>query len=99
MAMDSRVTVIGSARTASRMHSRTQVLIPKSLMALLLAELQIALITHWLASAAPVEPHNLAKALLINTHAVLAGGACSLQPKIWLIARLNGRTCGRRSLV
>ena len=44
-------------------------------MALLLAEMQIALITHWLAGAAPVEAHNLAQALLINTHAVLAGGA------------------------
>ena len=54
---------------------RAQALIPRPLMALLLAEMQIALITHWLASAAPVEPHNLAQALLINTHAVLAGGA------------------------
>lgn len=54
---------------------RAQALIPRPLMALLLAEMQIALITHWLAGAAPVEPHNLAQALLINTHALLASGA------------------------
>jgi AcrR family transcriptional regulator len=52
-----------------------QALIPRPLMALLLAEMQIALIIHWLAGAAPVEPHNLAQALLISTHAVLASGA------------------------
>jgi AcrR family transcriptional regulator len=55
--------------------AHTKALIPRPLMALLLAEMQIALITHWLAGAAPLEPHNLAQALLTSTHAVLASGA------------------------
>jgi AcrR family transcriptional regulator len=53
---------------------RIQTLIPGPLMALLLAETQVALITHWLAGAVPVKPQRLAQALLVNTQALLASG-------------------------
>lgn len=47
-------------------------LIPRSLLALLLAEMQIALIIHWLTSAVPVNPASVAQALFVNTRALVA---------------------------
>jgi AcrR family transcriptional regulator len=54
--------------------SRVQPLIPRVLLALTLAEMQIALITHWLECAARVKSEMVAAALIINTRAILAGG-------------------------
>lgn len=58
------------ARTsrAGRVHA----LIPRSLLALMLAEMQIALITHWLTDAISVKPDVIAKALVASTRAMLA---------------------------
>jgi AcrR family transcriptional regulator len=51
--------------------------LPRSLIALLIAEMQIALITHWLTSRATLKAEPIAAALLANTRAALsaAGGA------------------------
>jgi AcrR family transcriptional regulator len=56
---------------------RIQALIPRSLLALMLAEMQIALITHWLKAAVFVKPDVIARALIANTRAMLASGAHS----------------------
>ena len=46
-------------------------LVPRRLLALLLAETQIALITHWLTAAVPVKAQSIAEALIVNTRALL----------------------------
>ena len=45
------------------------------LTALLVAELQIALITHWLSGTFPLQPETVARMLITNTQALLANGA------------------------
>src|SRR4051794_25345514 len=40
--------------------------------ALLVAELQIALITHWLSGTVPLQPETVARMLITNTRALLA---------------------------
>ena len=52
--------------------ARGQPLIPRSLLATLLAETQIALITHWLSGTVPVSAESIAQALIVNTRALLA---------------------------
>jgi AcrR family transcriptional regulator len=47
--------------------------LPRSLVALTIAETQIALITHWLRSAGSVPPERIAAAILANTRALLGG--------------------------
>jgi AcrR family transcriptional regulator len=46
--------------------------IPRSLLALSVAEMQIGLITHWLNDALSVKSDLIAEALLLNTRAMLA---------------------------
>jgi len=41
------------------------------LTALLVAELQIALITHWLSGTFPLQPETVARMLITNTQALL----------------------------
>jgi AcrR family transcriptional regulator len=55
-----------TAKAGMRMH------IPRSLLALIVAEMQIALITHWLTDAISVKPDVIAKALVASTRAMLA---------------------------
>lgn len=50
---------------------RVQTLIPRPLLASMLAEMQIALITHWLTDAISVKPDVIAKALVASTRAML----------------------------
>ena len=45
--------------------------IPRSLLALTIAEMQIGLITHWLSAAVFVKSDLIAEALVLNTHALL----------------------------
>jgi AcrR family transcriptional regulator len=47
-------------------------LIPRSLLALTVAEMQIALIMHWLNAAPSVKSDLIAEALILNTRAILA---------------------------
>ena len=56
---------------AGRTARRPQIL-PRPLLALLLAEMQVALITHWLAGALTVTAEVIAQALIDNTRALLA---------------------------
>ncbi|HWX26647.1 MAG TPA: hypothetical protein VNZ53_04315 [Steroidobacteraceae bacterium] len=49
-----------------------RVLIPRSLLALTVAEMQIALITNWLTHGTTVKPDVIAKALVTSTRAMLA---------------------------
>ncbi|MBV8146062.1 MAG: TetR/AcrR family transcriptional regulator [Gammaproteobacteria bacterium] len=60
--IEHRLAVIGGAP-----------LVPRSLLALLLAETQIALITHWLSATVPVKAESVAQALIVNTRALLGG--------------------------
>ena len=46
--------------------------IPRSLLALTVAEMQIGLITHWLTGALAVKSDHIAEALILNTRALLA---------------------------
>jgi AcrR family transcriptional regulator len=46
--------------------------IPRSLLALTIAEMQIALVVHWLTSAVAVKSEVIAEALVFNTRAMLA---------------------------
>jgi AcrR family transcriptional regulator len=46
--------------------------IPRSLLALTVAEMQLALITHWLSGASSVKADLIAEALILNTRAMLA---------------------------
>jgi hypothetical protein len=46
--------------------------IPRSLLALSVAEMQIGLITHWLNDALSVKSDLIAEALVLNTRAMLA---------------------------
>jgi AcrR family transcriptional regulator len=46
--------------------------IPRSLLALTVAEMQIGLITHWLYGALSVRSDHIAEALVLNTRAMLA---------------------------
>jgi AcrR family transcriptional regulator len=58
---------IASTPTAGRRRSP----IPRSLLALTIAEMQIGLITHWLAAAVSVKSDLIAEALVLNTRALL----------------------------
>jgi AcrR family transcriptional regulator len=55
--------------------ARRPPLIPRPLLALLLAEMQVALITHWLAGAMTVTAEVIARALIVNTRAMLVSNA------------------------
>jgi AcrR family transcriptional regulator len=46
--------------------------LPRSLVAITIAEMQIAMITHWLKGAHSVAPERIAAAILTNTRALLA---------------------------
>ena len=46
--------------------------LPRSLVASTIAEMQIAMITHWLRGAGSVAPERIANAILTNTRALLA---------------------------
>lgn len=50
-------------------------LVPRSLVALTVAEMQIALITHWLTGRFSLKSEVIATALIANTRAMLAGFA------------------------
>jgi AcrR family transcriptional regulator len=51
---------------------RRRPLIPRSLLALTVAEMQIGLITHWLNAAPSLKSDLIAEALVLNTRAILA---------------------------
>jgi AcrR family transcriptional regulator len=51
---------------------RRRPLIPRSLLALTVAEMQIGLITHWLNGALSLKSDLIAEALVLNTRAMLA---------------------------
>jgi AcrR family transcriptional regulator len=55
--------------------ARRPPLLPRPLLALLLAEMQVALIAHWLAGALTVTAAVIAQALIDNTRAMLASNA------------------------
>ena len=44
---------------------------PRPLVALMIAEMQIALITHWLTGRSPLKADLIAEALMSNTHAMI----------------------------
>jgi AcrR family transcriptional regulator len=52
--------------------ARRRAPLPRSLLALAVAEMQIGLITHWLNGAGSVKADLVAEALLLNTRAMLA---------------------------
>ena len=64
--------MIESKLAGARGVARGQPLIPRSLLAMLLAETQIALITHWLCGTVSVTAESIAQALIVNTRALLA---------------------------
>ena len=64
--------LIETKLAGARGVARGQPLIPRSLLAMLLAETQIALITHWLSGTVPVTAESIAQALIVNTRALLA---------------------------
>jgi len=55
--------------------------IPRPLVALMIAEMQIALIVHWLSSRPTLKPEPIASALIANTHAMLSAFGRSDRPK------------------
>jgi AcrR family transcriptional regulator len=55
--------------------------IPRSLVALMLAEMQIALITHWLNSRVPLQSELIATTLVANTSAMLTAFGYSERAK------------------
>jgi AcrR family transcriptional regulator len=57
---------IASASGGMRMH------IPRSLVALMIAEMQIALITHWLTGRSPLKSEGIAATFVASTRAMLA---------------------------
>ena len=66
-------TLIGRKLRGYRGPARTPQVLPHSFVAAIIAEMQIALITHWLRTAASVSPERIATALLANTRALLPG--------------------------
>ena len=55
--------------------------VPRSLVALMIAEMQIALITHWLKGGFPLKSELIAAMLVANTRATLAAFGCSERAK------------------
>jgi AcrR family transcriptional regulator len=51
--------------------------VPRSLVALMIAEMQIALITHWLSGRSTLKAELIAATLVANTRAMLAAFGCS----------------------
>ena len=72
--------LIESKLAGTRGAARGQPLIPRSLLALLLAETQIALITHWLRGTVTVTAETIAQALIVNTRALLTGEVAHQRP-------------------
>jgi hypothetical protein len=60
-------------RLARTRAAGTQARIPRSLVALVVAEMQIALVTHWLSGNLPVKAEAVADQLICGTRALLAG--------------------------
>jgi len=55
--------------------ARRRLPIPRSLLALTVAEMQVGLITHWLSGALSVKSDLIAEALVLNTRAMLVRSA------------------------
>jgi AcrR family transcriptional regulator len=64
-------TLIGQKLRGRPAPSRAPHVLPRSLVASTIAEMQVAMITHWLRTAASVSPEHIAAALLTNTRALL----------------------------
>ena len=58
----------------------SQPAVPRALLAAMIAEAQIALVTHWLASHAGVQPVTVAEQLLAGSRALLPGTAAGPSP-------------------
>lgn len=59
--------------TAAARTGGMRALIPRSLVALTIAEMQIALVTHWLTGRFSLKPEVVAVALIANTRAIVLG--------------------------
>ena len=57
-------------------HARGHRTLPVSLVASTIAEMQIAMIVHWLKRSGSVSPERMAAAILANTRALLSSSAC-----------------------
>jgi AcrR family transcriptional regulator len=64
-------TLIGRKLRGYPAPSYASQVLPHSFVAAIIAEMQMALITHWLRTAASVSPERVATALLANTRALL----------------------------
>jgi len=71
--VESLAALIEARLTPAPRTGSVRPLIPRSLLALTIAEMQIALITHWLTGRFSLKSEVIAAALIANTRAMLSG--------------------------